>query len=467
MRRIETDILVVGGGPAGLSAATSAAGAGARVDLVDAGAAPGGQYWMQDPVAGATTTQSAEGIAAISAARAAGVAIHSGAEVWAAFPGGEIMAHDAEGPVVFQARSIVVASGAQDRVYPFPGWTLPGVMTPGAGQRLAKLGKTAPGKRIALAGNGPFLYAVAATLASIDATPKLLLESGKARAPMLGLLARHPARIAEAVSLLAAARAVPNWRRGHVVTEALGEDRVEAIRIAPVDDAGTVDTARSERIDGIDALLVGWGFRPMIELTALLRCRHAYDRALGGWYCVASPATGLTSVEGVYAAGEVTGIAGSRPARLSGALAGLSAAAGLGFASPGNEERRKRLVRALASARSFGHELGRLAPPPAGIADLANDDTIVCRCENVTRGEIAAALAEGTRAVAGAKMWTRAGMGRCQGRVCGSAVAEIAASLGGTEIAAAGFNPPRIPLRPVPLPAVLEATRAAGTGETH
>lgn len=461
MRRVETDILVVGGGPAGLSAAIAAAGAGARVDLVDAGAAPGGQYWMQDPVAGATSQQAAEGSTAITSARAAGVAIHSGAEVWAAFPGGEIMANDAEGPITFQARSIVVASGAQDRVYPFPGWTLPGVMTPGAGQRLAKLGKTAPGRRITLAGNGPFLYAVAATLASIDATPALLVESGRARAAMLGLLARHPARIVEAVSLIAAARAVPDWRRGHVVTEALGEERVEAIRIAPIDERGTVDTARSERIDGIDTLLVGWGFRPMIELTALLRCLHAYDRALGGWYCVASPSTGLTSVEGVYAAGEVTGIAGSRPARLSGTLAGLSAAAALGFESAGMEERRKGLVRALASARAFGHALGRLAPPPDGIADLARDDTIVCRCEEVTRGEIVAALAEGTRAVAGAKMWTRAGMGRCQGRICGSAVAEIAAAETGTSPAAAGFNPPRIPLRPVPLDVILEATRGS------
>ncbi len=461
MRRIETDILVVGGGPAGLSAARAAAETGARVDLVDAGAAPGGQYWMQDPVGPAATPQAADGAAAATAAKAAGVTLHSGAEVWGAFPGNEILAQDADGPIAFRYRALIVASGAHDRVMPFPGWTLPGVMTPGAGQRLAKLGKTAPGKRIALAGNGPFLYAVAETLRSIGATPVLMVEATRSRAPALRLIARHPARWSEALKLLAAVRAIPERRRGFVVTEALGSGRVEAIRLAPIADDGRIDAKRVEAVSGVDALLIGWGFRPMIELTALLRCRHAYDRDLGGWYCATVPATGRTSVPGVYACGEVTGIAGAAPALMSGTLAGLAAAADLGFAVADLGPRRLVLARKLQLARSFGTALGQLYPPPADLVTLARDDTVVCRCEDVTRGDIRAALSAGTQAVAGAKLWSRAGMGRCQGRVCGFAVAEIVAAETGTMPEQAGFNPPRIPLRPVPLDAVLAATREA------
>lgn len=457
MRAIDTDILVVGGGPAGLSAARAAAEAGARVDLVDAGFTAGGQYWMQDPAGPAATRQAEEGAAAIRAVAGAGVAVHAGAEVWAAFPGNEIIAQAADGPLSFRYRAVIVASGAHDRVMPFPGWTLPGVMTPGAGQRLAKLGKTAPGRRIALAGSGPFLFAVAETLRSAGATPALLVEANHDRLATMRHLASYPSRWPEAARLLAAARAIPDRRRGWIVTEALGRGRVEAVRIAPLTPQG-IDHAKAETIGDIDALLVGWGFRPMIDLTALLRCRHAYHRDLGGWHCVADPATGLTSIAGVYAAGEVAGIGGALPARLSGALAGLAAAADLGFAAADLAGRRAALAHRLEVARAFGHGLGRLYPMPQAAAALARDDTIVCRCEEVTKGEIRAALAGGTRAVQGAKLWTRAGMGRCQGRICGTAVAEIVAAETGTTPAEAGFNMPRIPLRPVPLAAVLAAT---------
>ncbi|SHF96112.1 NADPH-dependent 2,4-dienoyl-CoA reductase, sulfur reductase [Kaistia soli DSM 19436] len=459
MMRIETDILVVGGGPAGLSAALAAAKAGAKVDLIDAGTQPGGQYWMQDPVGPPSTRQQAEGAAAARAAIAANVTIHSGAEVWAAFPEREILANGPAGPLAFRYRALIVASGAYDRVMPFPGWTLPGVMTPGAGQRLAKLGGTAPGRRIALAGNGPFLYAVAATLRGIGATPAMLVEAGTARCAPARLVSRHPARWAEALQLLAAVRAIRDRRRGFVVTEALGGDRVQAIRIAPISHDGAIDTTRTETISGIDALLIGWGFRPMIELTALLRCRHAYDRDVGGWYCSADAETGRTSIPGIYAAGEVTGIAGAAPARLSGALAGIAAAADLGLVTSDFAHRRAILARRLQTARAFGQALGRLYPVPESIATLVCDETIVCRCEDVRKGDIRAALSGGTKGVAGAKLWTRAGMGRCQGRICGFAVAEIVAAETGTSPEAAGFNPPRIPLRPVPLNVVLAGTR--------
>ena len=157
------DVAVIGGGPAGLAAAAAAARSGARVALVDMGMRPGGQYWMRETphLRAHAGPQSRAGVAMTDAVQVLGVTIYSQAEVWAVFPGFKICATQPAGALDIAAKALVIAAGAHDRVLPFPGWTLPGVMTPGAGQRLVKLGATPPGDRIVLAGSGPFLLAVA------------------------------------------------------------------------------------------------------------------------------------------------------------------------------------------------------------------------------------------------------------------------------------------------------------------
>ncbi|WP_440534668.1 NAD(P)/FAD-dependent oxidoreductase [Variovorax sp. YR566] len=452
---IATDIAVIGAGPAGLAAALAAAQAGARVDVIDAAALPGGQYWMQDPTGSMPATRQAhEGLKAIDACKALGVNFHVGTEVWAVFPDLRIGAHAADTVFEVAPRAIVVASGAHDRVMPFPGWTLPGVMTPGAGQRMIKLGGRSAGRSVALAGSGPFLLAVAETLKRHGEPPKIFVEARRPDRAMIAHLARRPARWAEAAKLLLAARTIPDRRLGWIVTEAMGANRLEAIRIAPISGSGIVEHGQSELIPDVDALLIGWGFRPIIEVTSLLQCRHDYDRDLGGWFCVTDLPTGRTSVANVYAAGEVTGIAGAVPARLSGEIAGASAAADLGFLGADATRARFQALSRLRSARQFALGLGQLFSPPSTLADLAYDDTIVCRCEEVCKREIRTALASSACTVSGVKRWTRAGMGRCQGRICGWAVAEIAQRDAASTPEESGFNSPRIPLRPVPLSAI-------------
>jgi NADPH-dependent 2,4-dienoyl-CoA reductase/sulfur reductase-like enzyme len=452
-RRLETEIAVIGAGPAGLAAASAAARAGARVTMLDAFPDPGGQYWMQAPGGGPASAQMAEGARAIAAARAAGAELLTGTELFAAYPGFRLFAAGEGAPLAIAARVLVVASGAHDRVVAFPGWTLPGVMTAGAGQRLAKLHGVLPGSRIVLAGSGPFLLAVAESLIAKGAEIAALIEARRPSPALARHLARHPERWGEMARLLSAARrGVRRIVFGRIVVAARGRDRVEAVRVA------ASPGAPAEEIDGIDALLVGYGFQPAIDATALLGCEHRFDETLGGWHVVADPGTGRTSVPDVYAAGEVLGVAGARPALLSGEIAGLSAAAALGRAV--DMARLAACRQALARARAFGHGLGRLFAPPPDLERLAADDTIVCRCEEVRAGEIRAACAAGAASAYAAKIWTRAGMGRCQGRICRMSLTRLVAASTGRGLEAVGFNRPRVPLRPVPLTTALAAMQS-------
>ncbi len=466
------DVCVVGAGAAGLSAAHAAAACGTSVVVLDAFPRPGGQYYMQPPAAPLASAkamrQVTDGAALIAEAERAGARILPGREVWGVFPGGgqpergtsaaapsdaggfTLHADGDGGAVRVTARAIVVATGAHDRVVPFPGWTLPGVMTPGAGQRLAKLSGTPPGRRTLIAGSGAFLLPVASSILKAGGEIAAIFEADNRVLAAAGIVARNPSIWGELARLARPLfRAEFEVHRGAVVVAALGDDRVRAARLAPLDTSGTPDLAQTFEIDDIDALLVGYGFRPHVELTDALGCTHDFDEAAGGWICRAAPDTFATTVAGVFAAGETTGIAGSRPALLSGRIAGLAAAESLGFGDTSGE--RRYLVERRRRPAAFAAALATHFTPPAGLAAAITNDTVMCRCEDVTAGEVRAALADGADDAFGAKLWSRAGMGLCQGRVCGFGLARLIAAERGIDPEEVGFNTPRLPLRPVKL----------------
>lgn len=460
------DVVVVGGGPAGLAAAQAAAERGASVMLLDLFGALGGQYHMQPPPAAGSPKvgrQALEGRARAQEAMQAGVRFETGTEVfWVECrdPGFTIYAARGDEARVIESGALVVATGAMERPIPFKGWTLPGVMTAGAAQRLIKTGGIAPGRRVALAGSGPFLLAVAASFAQAGLPLAAFVEAARPAMPGLSLLARHPGRVPEALRLVRALTQTGAPRHfGWGVQEAIGDGRVEAVSIAPVGPDGRLDPSRSRVIEDIDTLCVGHGFKPVIDLTAALKADHHFDDLTGGWACTTAPETGATTVPGLYAAGETIGIGGAVPARLSGRLAGRHAAAHAG-ATDGGDPSDSGTVAALNRARSFAEGLAAIFPFPRGLQANLADDQIVCRCEDVRRRSIVAAIADGARDAFSVKMWTRAGMGPCQGRICGSAVAEILSTELGTAPADAGYNRPHLPLRPVALNVVESAIAA-------
>lgn len=464
--RESCDLIVVGAGPAGLAAATAAAECGLATVLLDTYARPGGQYFMQGAEtssAAARSWQMRQGAGAIARAEAAGARILRGAEVWAIFPGFSVHAWDERRPIELRADTVLIATGAHDRTVAFPGWTLPGVMTPGAAQRLAKTSGTPPGERSLLAGSGPFLLPVAGAVLKAGGHLVEIVEARTSYAPMLRQLARYPEKWPEALRLLKPLLAARTPRRfGEVVVAARGDGRVEEAELAPLDSRGHPDLSRSRRVAGIDSLLVGYGFRPQTELTSLLGCEHGFDENFGGWRCVTDPSSGATSVAGVYAAGETTGIGGAEPAKLSGAIAGLAIVEAKGGAS--TAARRHRLGRRLRRAARFADAINRAFPIPAGLDDLLGDETVVCRCEDVTAGEVRSELQMGADDYLGVKLWTRAGMGPCQGRICQASLICLLAAQTGKTPQEIGYNAPRIPVRPVPLSVVKEALD--GTTET-
>ncbi|HEX4725551.1 MAG TPA: FAD-dependent oxidoreductase [Pseudonocardiaceae bacterium] len=396
------DIAVIGAGPAGLAAA--AAAAGRSVVVVDLAARPGGQYFRH-PVDGQPTRGRRTFARLLSGAR-----VLSGHRVYAIEPGKPHVLHLTGETRVLRADAVLIATGAYDRVLPFPGWDLPGVMTVGGAQSLLKGSRVLPGRRIVVAGSGPFLLPVAAGLATAGADVVGVFDrdcaAGFVRYP--GVVARNPAKIVEAAGYLAtlAHYRVPLHSK-HSVVAAHGTDELVAV------------TVGRERIE-CDTLAVGNGFTPLIDLGIAIGCA---TRIRAGSLVLAVDARQRTSVPGVFAAGEVTGVGGAALAMVTGALAGR-AMAGL---PPTN-----RLLRARARHAEFAATLAKVWA--AQDSPRLTDDTVVCRCEEVRYGAVRAAVAElGARDARAVKLLTRTGMGWCQGRTCGDAVSLLVSRLTGTE----------------------------------
>jgi NADPH-dependent 2,4-dienoyl-CoA reductase/sulfur reductase-like enzyme len=411
VERREAEVVVVGGGPAGLAAAVHAAEAGASVLLVDEAPRAGGQIWRHraEPTAAARAWLERLG--------RSGARVFPGATVVDAPSRGEILVEHEGRPHRVRFDRLVLATGARERFLPFPGWTLPGVLGVGGAQALLKAGARFDGLRVVVAGSGPLLLAAAAGLAESGARIVAVVEQAPLqRLAAFGIgLVRHPRRIAEGLGYARRLLTVP-YRAGAWVREAVGKERVERV---------VVTDGRRERARDCDVLACGFGLVPNLELPRLLGC------AVDGEALVLDERQ-RTSVPGVFAAGELGGVAGLDHALVTGAIAGLGAA---------GRDLPERLLAARRRGLGFAQALARTFALRPEMRGLARPDTIVCRCEDVPLGRL-----DPSWSMREAKLRTRAGMGACQGRVCGAALSFLHGWPADTV---------RPPLTPVPI-AVLE-----------
>jgi NADPH-dependent 2,4-dienoyl-CoA reductase/sulfur reductase-like enzyme len=401
------DVIVIGAGPAGIAAATEAAECGMSVMLVDASPRPGGQIWRH--VTREMLSHSAQRW--LQRLDESGAQVCMETAVVDAEKAGDMFevrlaaAHDE----VVRAKALVLATGARELFLPFPGWTLPGVVGVGGAQALLKSGASMTGKRANVAGSGPLLLPVAAALADAGADVTHVLEQADfVDVAWFGTsLWQAPGKLLQAARYRS--RAIhASWRNGTWVARAHGDDRVRSAVIT--------NGHRSSEVP-CDVLCVGYGLVPSLELASLLGCTIVND-------AVGVDERQETSVRGVYCAGEPTGIAGVDAALVGGRLAALALTDSLAMARNGAAARRaatRRQLRDQADVeRSIARAMARAFAPRPELRELASHETIVCRCEDVTLADI-----KRYGSMREAKLHTRAGMGPCQGRVCGPALKHL------------------------------------------
>ena len=388
------DVVVVGGGPGGIAAATVAAEAGRKVCLLDDNEHPGGQIWRGFRDGAASKYPHGQTFELwTSRLLASGCALWSGWQVVDAAAAGQLRVERDGDTRDLRYDWLILATGARERFLPFPGWTLPGVMGVGGLQALVKGGLDVTGRRVVLAGSGPLLLAIGAALTSSGARLLGMYEQApRSRlARFAASLLSHPAKLVEGARYRLKTLRTP-YRTGCWIVRAEGSRRVERVTLT-----------NGQRQWSMDCDLLGCGFHlvPNLELPRLLGCRVE-----GGF--VAVDAQQQTSVANIAVVGELTGIGGLEKALVEGQIAGYAAA--------GRAAEAEQLASLQGKLQRFAAGMERTFALRPELRKLSTQETIVCRCEDVPH----ALLAEHTswRSV---KLHTRCGMGPCQGRICGTA----------------------------------------------
>ncbi|MGE7470463.1 NAD(P)/FAD-dependent oxidoreductase [Bosea sp. NPDC003192] len=449
-----TDLLIVGAGPAGMAAAVTARRHGLSVRVVDDQPAPGGQIWRGIETVAATPRAKRLGESYLSGAeraaafRACDALYEPESQLWQIEPGFRAFVTRGGKARIVTAQAIILATGAQERPMPFPGWTLPGVLTVGAAQILLKTADSVPEKPVWIAGCGPLpllymtqLLAAGGRIAGfLDTTPRGRIGAALRHLPQgLGRLGDLLKGLSWSLALRRAG--VPIIRH---VTElrAEGDGRLQRLRYR-TEDGREAEVAA-------EVLLVHEGVVPNIHAPLALGCavhwhagQHCYVPVLDAW--------GESSQANIFVAGDGAGIGGAEAAEPRGRLAALRVAAKLGRLDTATAETAAAPERsALSGALALRPFLDAFyAPRPQLYAPP--DETLVCRCEEVTAGELRARAVEGRPGPNQLKAFTRAGMGPCQGRQCGYSMAHIVAAAQGRSVEEVGFYRIRPPLKPVTL----------------
>ncbi len=443
------DVVVIGGGAGGLSAALHARQAGLDVLLLDERPVTGGQYFKQPTgMHAALDAQQQEGGVLRGAVETAGVRIVDGAEVWSPFEGLAILATAHGRTFIARGKVLIAATGAYERAQPCPGWTLPGVMTTGAIQTLWRSYRVLPGKRILIAGNGPLNLQVACEVMAGGADVPAVIESAPLFAPgRLGAAAKMAladgSLSAKGLAMLLRAKASgAKLRFGRVIRSITQTDDGLAV------ETGDLSGGPSECWT-VDAVGMGYGFLPSNELLRALGAEHRYDTVSGMLLTVRS-AECETTVSQVFAVGDCAGLGGAPAAMAEGVIAGLAAARRLGAVTDAGTAHMLRKAEAdLARHRRFQQALWSFYAAPRPGLMLADDDTLICRCEEIARRELLAAIDDAEPSISEVKRRTRCGMGRCQGRYCGYLIVEELARRSGIRVTERDFFAPRGPFKPV------------------
>lgn len=453
--RAECELVVVGGGPAGLAAATLAAELNIGTVILDEQEAPGGQIYRSierrsgqgDRVAPLLGPDFRSGLNLVQAFRRSGAIYAPASAVWQVTPDGSVGITQQGDASLLRGRHVILATGAMERPVPVPGWTLPGVMGAGAAQTLLKSSGIVPSESTVIAGCGPLPLLVAAQLLQAGVPLKAVLITTPRMLPAQAIL-----QLPWALTQFSEIRKGLSWMRhlraagvaihygvSNVVAE--GKDKLAAVSFSA--------KGKSVKIPA-SVLLLHDGVVPNVQLSRSAGCRHVWDEAQLTWRPEVDE-WGATSQERISIAGDGQRILGAKAAVYLGRLAALDAARRLGRI--GIEERdaraeeHRKLLKRLTRIRPFLDQ----AFPPSLVKALPAGDTIVCRCEEISAASLRQTIRDGLTDPNQIKSLTRCGMGPCQGRMCGTTVGRIIADELGRSVEQVGLYRPRIPVKPVTL----------------
>ncbi len=448
------DLAIIGAGPAGLAAAVTAGELGLSAVVFDEGTAPGGQAYRAIEKVGDRSpellsllgTDYARGGDLVARFRKSGADYRPGHAVFDIAPGGGFGVLGPQGAQWLTARRVLVATGAMERPVPLPGWTLPGVMGAGAAQTLLKASGMIPSGRTVIAGSGPLVLLVARQLlaagadiaAILDTTPR---SNYAGAAPLLPGAVLAGSEIWKGIAWL---RQIRDGRAAFHTNVAdiriEGTEMVEAITYAAAGRQGRLTC---------ELVLLHEGVVPNVQLAMAAGAEHYFDAGQACWR-PRTDACGRTSLEHILVAGDSGGIGGAEMAAAAGEVATLAAAADLGTIDSSRFDKQSHpLLARMARKRALRRFLDRLYRPRAEALAPPDDKTVVCRCEEVTAGELRRVAAMGCPGPNQAKAFTRCGMGPCQGRMCGLAAAAVLADATGRSMAEVGHLRIRPPVKPV------------------
>lgn len=448
------DLVVLGSGPAGMAAASTAAGYGIKPLVLDEQPSPGGQIYRaieSTPInnRGVLGPDYWAGEFLARDLRRPNIDYRPGTTVWQLTRQREIGLLHQERASMIKARRIILATGAMERPFPFPGWTLPGVMTAGSAQILLKTSGVVPDAPVVMAGSGPLLFLLAvqylragvSIAAILDTTP-----SGRYRRALryLPVAMRNVQTLTKGLGLLRELRRAGVRHIKHVsALRADGESRLQRVRW---------QTAGKEAWESLETptLLLHQGVVPNTQITRALHCEHDWNEKQLAWQPQLDEWL-TTDAEGIAVAGDGGGIVGAQAAVLQGQLTGLGAAVALGKVSVKDGRRKAAKIRRNMARETSIRPFLDIMYQPALQWRLPSDDTLVCRCEEVSAGDIRRIARMGCRGPNQTKSFSRCGMGPCQGRMCGLTVSELLADENQQSVEETGYYRLRPPFKPIAL----------------
>jgi len=457
----QVDGVIVGGGPAGIAASIEMTRRGLSPVLIDENDMLGGKVLKEKEVLWAHPPNRFEykikkelfdQFNTISNK----ITIVKNAMVWGIFDG-NIVAYSSvvNGKNIsteLKAKKIIIATGAIERSVPFEGWTLPGIYTIGGLNSLVKEQRNFSGQKFLIAGAGPLLLVLANNLIKAGAEIEAIVDASS----FLEVMLKSPSLVTCKGPLWIGFRYLRNIRRhkipilrSRVVTSASGDNQLERVVITKVDKNWKAISG-TEKEYSVNRLAVGYHLAPDTGLTRLCGCEHLYDKKYGYWY-VKHDSNMATTVPGVFVAGDGASVLGYPAAIAQGRITGLAVSRELGVLEEEGWSEIQDLNRQLKKLEKFGSALRDLSAPRAGLFDSITDDTIICRCEEITFKDIKQAiLSNNVTDVNHLKRITRSGMGHCQGRYCGQFIGKIISLLTKTESDPGVFTV-RYPVKPIPL----------------